>query len=34
MDENHKNLSRELLYVAVTRAKEKVIIIGSKKDKP
>lgn len=31
IDENHKNLSRELLYVAVTRAKEKVIVIGSKK---
>ena len=31
IDENHKNLSRELLYVAVTRAKEKVIIVGSKK---
>lgn len=30
IDENHKNLSRELLYVAVTRAKEKVIIVGSK----
>lgn len=30
IDENHKNLSRELLYVAVTRAKEKVIIIGNK----
>lgn len=30
-DPQHKNIDRNMIYTAITRAKDKVIIIGSKK---